>query len=416
MNGKSRSRIVITGTYCSLNKGDAAMRIALTDALKEAVPDCHVTMMTPFPELDGSAYRSDVTLKCSRRRPVKALGLILLASVWHVIYRVFRLDFRFMLNNEMRVYRESDVVVDLSGDGLTEEYGTKCLIAHLIPIVLGKLLAKPVFVCAQTIGPFNKNEALCRWILKKTDVVSAREKLTYDYLSKLGLNGTTLSLTADMAFLVGAVPPETARNILAKEGVTFDKPIIGFSISRLPGHILGSAEERKATNLELELAETLDKLVEAGMHPVFVSHATGPGDRRDDRKAARRVANISRHSSEITVLEGDYSAEEIKGIISQMELFAGVRMHSCIAAMSMCVPTAVIAYGPKAYGIAGLAGQSRWVLDIRNITSGELFDTLQQLWQKRESVRRSLREEMAVINKLAGENVAIIQTLLSKKD
>lgn len=392
------------------------MRIALTDALKKAIPDCHVTMMTPFPELDGSAYRSDVTLKCSRRRPVKAMGLILLASVWHAVHRVFRLDLRFILNKEMRVYRESDVVVDLSGDGLTEEYGTKCLIAHLIPIVLGKLLNKPVFVCAQTIGPFDKNEALCRWILRKTDVVTAREKLTYDYLSNLGLNGTTLSLTADMAFLVGSIPPETARNILSKEGVTFDKPIAGFSISRLPGHILGSAEERKATSLELELAETLDKLVEKGMHPVFVSHATGPGDRRDDRKAAKRVADISRYSSEITVLEGDYSAEEIKGIISQMEIFAGVRMHSCIAAMSMCVPTAIIAYGPKAYGIAGLAGQSRWVMDIRNITSGKLFDTLQQLWQERESVRKSLREEMAAINKLAEENVTIIQALLNKKD
>lgn len=413
MNGKP-SRIVITGTYCSLNKGDAAMRIALTDALKHAIPDCHITMMTPYPEYDGTAYRADVTMKCSRRRPVKALGMILLAGIWNVLHRITRLELKFILNKEMRVYRESDIVVDLSGDGLTEEYGSKCLFAHLVPIVLGKLLAKPVFVCAQTIGPFNKHESLCRSILRRADVVTAREKISYEYLGKLGLNGS-LSLTADMAFLLGAIPANTARSIMAKEGISFDKPLIGFSVSRLPGHILGSAEDVSATNLEIELAETLDKIVEMGLRPVFVSHATGPGERRDDRKAAKRVVSLCKHSSEITVLEEDYSAEEVKGIISQMEIFAGVRMHSCIAAMSMGIPSVIIAYGPKAYGIADLVGQGQWVQDITKITSGELFDTIQRIWQERDQVRESLKKNMEVIHKLAWKNVETIKTMLNTK-
>lgn len=411
MNGKP-SRIVITGTYCSLNKGDAAMRIALTDTLKQAIPDCHITMMTPFPEYDGTAYRADVTMKCSRRRPVKAVGMILLAGIWNVLHRITRLDLKFMLNKEMKVYRESDVVVDLSGDGLTEEYGPKCLYAHLVPIILGKLLAKPVFVCAQTIGPFNKHESLCRSILQRADVVTAREKISYEYLGRLGLNGS-LSLTADMAFLLGAIPANAAKSIMAKEGIGFNKPIIGFSVSRLPGHILGSAEENKATSLEIELAETLDKIVEMGLKPVFVSHATGPGERRDDRMAAQRVANMSKHNSEITVLAGDYSAEEVKGIISQMDIFAGVRMHSCIAAMSMGIPTVIIAYGPKAYGIAELVGQDQWVQDITKITSGELFNTIQRVWRERSQVQESLRKNMEVIHKLAWENVETIKMMLS---
>jgi colanic acid/amylovoran biosynthesis protein len=413
MDVQSSKRIVITGTFCALNKGDAAMRIALTDALREAIPGCHITLTTPFPEIDSPTYTGDRIIRCSRRRPLKLAGLLVRAACWRVLYGVFRFDFRPILNEELRAYRDSGVVVDLSGDGLTEEYGVKCVYSHLAPILMGKLLARPVFVCAQTIGPLRKTTGLCRWLLKRVDRLTAREKLTLDHLSKLGISGPRVSLAADMAFLMRPAPRERVSGILAREGVPLDKPLVGFSVSRLPGHLFDVSAGRTPGNVEMEMAGVLDRVVEMGLQPVMISHVTGPGERRDDRLEAVRIASLARSSSSIATILGDYSPEEIKGVISRMEVFVGVRMHSCIAGLSTGIPTISIAYGPKAFGIMGLAGQESRTLDIREVTTDRLFSLIEDTWRNREAVRESLRTEMPRVLAMAGQNVAIIEELLA---
>jgi len=406
---------MVTGTFCSLNKGDAAMRVALTNALRKAIPNCHITVMTPFPELDRGAYNCDQVRQCSRRRPLRASAMILRALCWRGARRVFGRDRAGILSDELKVYRESDIVVDLSGDGLTEEYGVKCLLSHLVPIILGKLLGKPVFVCAQTIGPLGKTRSICRWLLRKVDGVSAREKLTFDYLSRIGMNGASVSLTADVGFLLDPVPDERARQILASEEVPFDKPLAGFAVSRLPGHVRGEAGSGGPSRLETHVAKVLDAAVGMGLRPVLVSHTTGPGEWRDDRRTASRVAKLARSSTEIRVLLGDYSAQETKGIIGQMDLFVGMRMHSCIAALSSRVPTISIAQGPKAYGIMSLCGQDRWAIGVEEMTAERLIGLMQEAWQCRDAIRESLRLQIPMARSLAQENIAIIQRLLQSR-
>ena len=414
MNGGSR--ITVTGTFCSLNKGDAAMRMALTSELRKAIPNCHITVMTPFPEIDRAAYSSDQVLRCSRRRPIRAAAMILRALAWRAARRLLGRDMPAILNEELRVYRQSDLVVDLSGDGLTEEYGVKCLFSHLVPIILGKLLGKPVFVCAQTIGPLHRTGSVCRWLLKKVDGISARERLTFDYLSKIGLNGVSLALTADIGFLLEPIPDEQAKEILIRERVPLDRPLVGFAISRLPGHVRGTRQSQEPSKIEMEMAEVLDAVAAMGLQPVIVSHTTGPGERRDDRRAAVRVANLARRPLRIAVLLGDYSAEETKGVIKQMELFVGMRMHSCIAALSSGVPTISIAQGPKAYGVMNLCQQGRWVIDIRQVTAERVTAMIREAWEARAATRESLCAQMPAIRALAQENVAIIKRLLKCED
>ncbi|MDO8587687.1 MAG: polysaccharide pyruvyl transferase family protein [Armatimonadota bacterium] len=412
MESDAGRRIVITGTFCALNKGDAAMRIGLTDALLRAMPDSQITLMSPYPEIDSPTYAGGRIVRCSRRRPLKFALTLAKAALWRAYYRVFRKDPPWGLNEELRAYRDSDVVVDLSGDGLTEEYGPKCIYSHLAPIVLAKLLGKPVFVCAQTIGPLRKTLRLSRWLLRRVDRVSAREQRTLDYLAKLGINGSTVSLSADVAFLMAPAPADRARRILADEAVPFDKPLVGLSVSRLPGHALDSFGPNSQVDLEVELAETLDRMVEMGLRPVMISHVTGPGERRDDRLAALRIAAMAKSRSQIVTLLGDYAPEEIKAVISQMEMFVGVRMHSCIAALSTFVPTISIAYGPKAFGIMSQVGQADRALDIRELTADKLTRLVEETWRKRDLIRESLRARMPKVRVLAERNVEIIQELV----
>jgi hypothetical protein len=148
-----------------MNKGDAAMRIAAAEGIKRAISDASITILTPFPEIDRGVYDERI-VPCSRRRPAKALRAVTCALLWSALHRTFGLNLgRLLSSEEMRAYKEADLIVDLSGDGLTEEYGSKCALSHLVPVLIGLALKKPVFVCALTIGPFARLGLPARMIL-----------------------------------------------------------------------------------------------------------------------------------------------------------------------------------------------------------------------------------------------------------
>ena len=49
----------------------------------------------------------------------------------------------------------------------------------------------------------------------------------------------------------------------------------------------------------------------------------------------------------------------MKYLIGQCDFFVGSRMHSCIAAVSQCVPAVSIAYSDKFIGVMATLGLSR---------------------------------------------------------
>ncbi len=149
-----------------------------------------------------------------------------------------------------------------------------------------------------------------------------------------------------------------------------------------------------------------------GLTPVLISHTFGPETRRDDRRAAERVADMAQCRKLIKVIKGDYSAEETKGLIAAMDLMVGLRMHSCIAALSSGVPAISIAYGPKAVGIMGLAGQSKWVIDIKDLTSEALFELIERAWGERDDIRGSLCTHIPDVLAMAADNIGMISELV----
>jgi colanic acid/amylovoran biosynthesis protein len=407
-------RIVLTGTYCSKNKGDAGMRIAAADSIRESIRDVRVTILTPFPEIDRYAYNGDPIIKCSRRDPIRAFELIAF-SVWHRMAKRFGIrPEKLKCSTEMRSYLDADLIVDLSGDGLTEEYGLKCVISHLVPVIVGIMLGKPVFLCAQTIGPLGRSRFLAKWIFKRVDVITAREPVSMDYLRCLGLNGPRITQTADMAFSLKPCSARHAYSILEFEGIDVIRPLVGISVSRLHGHMLEVGHRcLKKGEFASVMASVADRIVEnTGADVVLVSHTTGPGIDRDDREAAVEVKAACRNPRRVHVIKGDYSPSELKGIIGRMQLFVGLRMHSNIASLSMCVPTVAIAYGPKAHGIMALSGQSERTLDLRGLCEDRLYGMVEKAWNERQEIRRELETVMPRIKELSAGNIEIIADLL----
>lgn len=400
---------VLTGTYSSANKGDAAMQLTTALALEEKYRGCHVIISAPFPETDRDFYAPRQVVKCSRRRLIYSFLQLWCAKIW----KHSRLPF-LLIDEEMRCYRKADLIIDLSGDMLTEDYGPHVALSHYFPILLAKAMGKKVALCAQSVGPFKWTSGIASYILNHAAFVSLRDQVSMDYLKSIGVKPRRLKLTADMAFLLQPEPQEASRNRFLQliQGAP-QGPVLGVSLSFL----IEKHYQRKNPIAQREdfwslMAAILDHWIETSQGKVvFFAHVTGPSPDKDDRLACRKVMHLMRQPTFVT--DEDLTPTEIKGLIRHCDLFIGARMHANIAALSSFVPTIAISYSHKTPGIMNQLGCGEYVIPIEALSASLTASLLDRLKKEHNLVRSRLHQRVPEIKDLSRKNLELIHWLLN---
>ena len=74
-------RILLTGTYSSRNKGDAAMELTAASQLESCIDQCRVVVSSPFVDIDRPFYAPFQVIKSNRRRLIWATLQLLRARI-----------------------------------------------------------------------------------------------------------------------------------------------------------------------------------------------------------------------------------------------------------------------------------------------------------------------------------------------
>ena len=406
--------ILQTGTYCSSNKGDAAMEFSLAQALQSHLAGVSITISTPFPELDRDTYSPITVVRCNRRRLIWGSFLVMRAWLWRRMSRWLGTSVDFLISNsELQATRDADLVVDLSGDMLTEDYGPHVAYSHFLPILIAQAMQTPYMICAQSIGPFKYTRAVARRVLGGAALITAREEITRHYLYKLGISEGKVVTTADMAFLLKSASDHIIDSTFRQERINSDgKSILGISLSNLAhNHYRKRNPKAAGTEFTSMFAGILDTIAsQYNYQIVFVPHVTGPRPSADDRIFAERISRLMHTSA--TVIQGDYTPDILKGIISQFDLYMGTRMHANIAALTSGIPTLAIAYSHKTDGIMQLFDQSEFVCDIATLDANELLDRFKSLYDDRENISHILLGRTEKLKARAFHNIELIENLL----
>jgi len=82
-------------------------------------------------------------------------------------------------------------------------------------------------------------------------------------------------------------------------------------------------------------------------------------------------------------------------------------MHSCIGAVSQCIPAVSVAYSDKFIGVMETLGVESSVADARRLNETELLDVVEQVYDRRAAIRQQLERKMievesAVMNLFGG--------------
>ena len=429
------TKILLTGSSDSLNNGGMAMALSTADTLKKFIPDAKFSILSSCFSVDSkryAPYNINVIERAWRgdriRTKQRLLRLIMVATLtsitlfncilWRIFFNKILKQNKFSARGT-KDFVTSDIIIDISGDSLTEDYGFPIGYEILLGIITGKI----VVIYAQSIGPFRNRltQFLMKLILNRVNLITTREVITKRYLQEvLGINSPRIYLTAESAFLLKPASDERINKILLSEGINpNEKPLIGISPSRII-HRYGfpdcKSPGEKYQNYIKFMAKITDYMVEElNATVIFIPHVVAPNN--DDRVVSYEIYQVIRNKHKVKLITSECTADELKGIIGICDMFIGCRMHATIASTSMHVPTIAIAYSHKTHGIIGeMLGQEKLVIDIRDFKSNDLLSELKSkidyAWKNRDFSRNDLTEKMKVIQERALLNGKLVRDLL----
>lgn len=430
-------RIFIAESIPSLNKGEVTILEGLMEAFK-GFGAIQYTMVTQYPDVDGPRYSNrihiiDLTKHCFlygpayyRSRVVK----VFTSCLFLINHMLFLATFKILGKHALRIYKDelweeyvhSDItIVGHDGSyGLGGDRAMPLFYTLLLP-VFAKMMGKTVILPGGSIkvpeNPRWLTERVYRYSLKRFDLITLRERVSYENFVNLNVQQERCYVTADLAFLMSPVSKAHAQELLRQEGIgELSRPLIGVVITREKASIalkcVNNPEESYRKHIGI-IANAIDYLVEnRNASVIFIPHCIGIGEDLDDRTVHKEIYHLCKNKGRIKVINTEYSAKELKGILGELDLFIGERLHAAINALTMKVPSIVISNeSDQRLDIIKLMKQESSILYIGDLQEEILIEKAVQFLDGKENIQATLESNITEVKERAERNRSLIESL-----
>jgi polysaccharide pyruvyl transferase CsaB len=353
-----KHRVAISGSYGGMNLGDEAILESMLRELRTSL-DVDVVVFS---------YNAQDT---ERRHKVRAVA----------IREMHRDD---VLSELRRV----DLFV-LGGGGILYD---DCLETYLRDVMWAHELQVPVMIYAVSAGPLKAPESkqLVAQVLNRVDRITVREREAKRMLHDLGVN-KDIEITSDPALLLK--PQPFTKDMLKKEGISTDAPLVGFSV-REPGP---AAPDLVVEQYHAIVANAADFMVERiDAQVVFVPMEVGE---QKDPQHSHGVISKMAHAQRASVLKGQYTAGEVLGFVKHLSFAVGMRLHFLIFAGIQNVPFVALPYASKVSGYLSDLEMPTPPLSAVNV--GKLCAYLDRSWDFRARLKKQLEQAIPPLQERA---------------
>jgi polysaccharide pyruvyl transferase WcaK-like protein len=307
-----------------------------------------------------------------------------------------------------------DQVADITGgDSFTDLYGTRRFVQGGLIKYLWLLYGKPVYFLPQTYGPFHREwvRRTARFLLIRASAVYCRDQKGLNEVRRMlgakPLMQDKAAYVPDVAFVLDGEPVHDSltRSIerCRREGMA----IAGLNVSGLLYH--GGYTQNNMFVLKADYPQLVRQiasaLIDQNCALVLVPHVfpSSPAYQvESDAEACLKTAEAVRKDhpgARLFIADNGYNHNQLKSVIGMCDFFVGSRMHSCIAALSQCVPAVGIAYSDKFAGVFESAGQGANVIDAKSMTNDEIVRQVCSIFQDRLRQRAILEEVVPAVQR-----------------
>lgn len=404
-----RKIVVIGGTIFARNRGVAAITRGCIESLRKNIRDSEIVLIHTFVE---SCYPRKTTqpknvkvivdetdIRSFKGHVIKTLLRMPRAILWRML-STLGINVKSLLNDMvLREIEKADAVINLSyGDMFSYTggfYSQLVFFSLASQCTLAALLGKPLIFGPQSLGPFRSSffKLWAKLILNRCTLIMVREESSREYLREMKIKAPIL-MVPDIAFTLKPAQDSIASEILSKENVEIKHPLIGISLRGGLGKSL----------------EIIPKIIDYLILKINASFILIPHDSRviatqDPRFLGNQILNKIEKKDQVYLIKGEYSVEELKAVIGKCDLFIGAFMHASISALSMCVPTVVMAYAPRRYsmwsGIMRFLGLEEFVVRVESMKPMQLAEKIEKAYYNREKIVGILKQRIPMLQETA---------------
>lgn len=373
--------IVVIGACC-YNKGSEALARGTVNIIKKAYPACEIILCSGEKEFGAQLNIENVDRYVRRQAYYGGYSLKRGASAFCQLIKREDLADRFRYSFVLNECKNADLIVVICGDNYDKSYHMYNYMHSLNKAIRhcckGKMI---MYDCSLEFAHID--EAVIH-DFQLFDGLTVREHISLEAFREK-IPTMNCYYAPDPAFVM---PPIKTKRV---EGLIPSKSI-GINLSTMVVDKQYGSDSKKVLAAYRTMIDRFLEKTDRSI--VLLPHVM----RNLDLKVLRELYENYKDNSRVHLIENeDFSAPELKYLISQFEFFIGARTHSTIAAYSSCVPTFVIGYSVKSIGIArDLFGSDKgYVIPVGEISEGSILaDLTEKLYNDREAVRKHLKEIM----------------------
>ena len=358
--------VFLFGYYGFENTGDEAILQVIVQQFRRVLPEVKLTALT---------YKAKDTIEK------------------YGINAVSRNHFKDVIDT----IKSSDFVISGGGSLLQDVTSSRSLIYYLAIIYLAKRLGKKTMFYGNGFGPITKpsNRKLAKRIVDKVDIITVRDCKSKEELRLLGVK-KDITITADVTFAMDLPPKEIVETIYRNEGIDKTKKIAGISVRKWYGQYV----------YKEVIARICEDLIDKNYEVVFV-----PMQYPEDVHISKEIADLM--SEKPKIIEGKYNPKETMGIIGELDLLIGMRLHSLIFAAIAAVPMIGLEYDPKILSFLDLVKQESGG-KVESLDIAYLSETIDKVIDAREKYKHSLIEIRNELREKAELNIEILEQFIKK--
>jgi len=364
-----------------VNKGAELMLQAILQKMRQTTPDVIFVME-----------------KTARTPIAKLKENNILMKVHYIKYRVnwaflgHMIPKSLLRNKGYILSRDIDVVFDGSGFAFGDQWGAaKAGMRLANKIIEWKAQGKKIIMLPQAFGPFTDSELINKMkiITENADIIFARDKISYDYLTKLASNDRNIILKPDFTNLIKGIVPSY-----------FDASKYGVAI--IPNSKMIETATKEGSTAYLNLMEKIIiMLKENGKKPFFLIH-----EGKTDIHIADQINN--KLSEKIPVLQED-DPLVVKGIIGSSSAVVTSRFHGLVSCLSQSIPCLATGWSHKYEMLLEDYNYPEALLDV-NCGEATLLEKVDLIIAdaSRESIKQKLKDASVKQKNLSEETWSII--------
>jgi len=400
-------KFLITNDGNFRNKGNEAIAKSIVNGISSITADASFEIFTNDPVY--ARYMTENKKVSFTYQPFRIWSSF--TRWWHYMI-ISKLGFSVSVKRAMDAFRNADVVLSAAGDNFSSTSGN--LHMHIGFIKTAVAFKNPVFLIGCSVDPFTnkrKYKSFCE-AARNTRLITARESISFKYLQSINLRDARIELAADPAFCLEP-NMEKIQKISGAYHILDEKPIVGIAPSQAITYYAKLPYVAHFKVLQ-NLIEFLMK--ELGYHVVLIPHVREASARNDDRVICEKMYRNLDFPKDVTVMSLDHSAEEIRALISRLDLLVAERMHAAIAGLAQQVPTFVIGYSVKAQGILGdifgFENLENYTMPVKKLNEETLKKRVKNLLDKKDDVNKYLSKVIPRIKNSAKRNFTLVMDVL----